>query len=432
MNVHDNIFLTSSSLELMKVSVQDLKVGMYVSELDRPWMETNFLFQGFELVNQEDIKAVQAQCEFVYVDSIKTKSTVTKTVARDTPYTKGWLEDKKPPAKRSSFEAEFENSEHVYQQASTVVKSFMQEVALGKSINVEIAKKVVAECVNSVLNAPDALMWLTQLKKQDEYTSQHSMNVCILAITLGRQINLSEKELNEVGLCGMMHDMGKMRVPLEVLNKPSRLTPEELKQMNSHTTLGWKLLLSSSGMYSGAIDVAYSHHERLDGKGYPRGLSEEQIIPYAKIVAIVDMYDAITSDRVYQKGRTHLEAISIMTQEGGTHLDLNLTVKFIESLGIYPPASLVEMSNGEVAVVVEVHQKQKIKPKVIFLLDENKQPQKERLVDLALVNVDDFGVPYRIKKIVLADEYNIDLNKYYHNGLLKKTLFTEDNMFSGG
>jgi len=297
------------------------------------------------------------------------------------------------------------------------VKSFMQDIAFGKSISVEVAKEVVAECVNSVVQSPDAMMWLTQLKKSDEYTAQHSMNVCIFAISLGRQLNLSIAELNNVGLCGLMHDMGKMRVPSEVLNKPGRLTPEELKIMNSHTTLGWQLLMSSHAMYGGAIDVAYMHHERLDGKGYPRGLSGHLITPYARIVAIVDMYDAITSDRVYQKGRTHLEAISIMTKEGGSHLDLNLTVKFIECLGIYPPGNLVEMSNGEIAIVVETNQAQKIKPKVVFLLDEEKQPQEEQLIDLAEVSVDRYGLPYRIRRIVRPEEFGIDLyafrNKYF-------------------
>ncbi len=404
------------SVELTQIHVDDLKVGMYVSQLDRPWTETSFLFQGFLLENQADIQAVQDQCEFVFIDVVRQNAAQTDT-SRDTPYSKGWIEIRTPPKKKASFVEEVNNANRVHGQISTLVKSFMQDIAFGKSISVEVAKEVVAECVNSVVQSPDAMMWLTQLKKSDEYTAQHSMNVCIFAISLGRQLNLSIAELNNVGLCGLMHDMGKMRVPSEVLNKPGRLTPEELKIMNSHTTLGWQLLMSSHAMYGGAIDVAYMHHERLDGKGYPRGLSGHLITPYARIVAIVDMYDAITSDRVYQKGRTHLEAISIMTKEGGSHLDLNLTVKFIECLGIYPPGNLVEMSNGEIAIVVETNQAQKIKPKVVFLLDEEKQPQEEQLIDLAEVSVDRYGLPYRIRRIVRPEEFGIDLyafrNKYF-------------------
>jgi hypothetical protein len=179
--------------------------------------------------------------------------------------------------------------------------------------------------------------------------------------------------------------------------------------------------MSSSGMYGGAIDVAHSHHERLDGNGYPRKLTAEKITPYTRIVTIVDMYDAITSDRVYQRGRTHLEAINIMTKMCGTHLDSGLTYKFIECLGIYPPGSIVEMSNGEIAIVVEANEK-RLKPKIILLLDEDKNPRTERMVDLSKIDLDSSGQEYRITKIVKADDHGIDLNKYYHNGIIEKGL----------
>ena len=416
-----NALFFSSSNELTKINVQDLRVGMYVAKLDKPWLESNFLYQGFELKNQADINAVVEQCKFVFIDAKKQNKTLTFE-SKDTPYSKGWLDSKIPPDKLSSFEKEIEHAGYVYQETSNLVRSFMEDVCLGKTITVEIAKKAVAQCVDSILQAPDALLWMTQLKNRDLYTSQHSMNVCILAIALGRQLNLSIKELNNVGLCGMMHDMGKMSVPLEVLNKPGKLEPDELKIMQSHPELGWKLLMSSSDMFVGAIDVAHSHHERLDGTGYPRKLTAQMITPYTRIVAIVDMYDAITSDRVYQKGRTHLDAINIMTSMCGTHLDSGLTYKFIECLGIYPPGCIVEMSNGEIAIVVEANQKKRLKPKIILLLDEDKNPRTERIVDLSKMDLDASGQDYRITKIVKADDYGIDLNKYYHTGIIEKGL----------
>jgi HD-GYP domain-containing protein (c-di-GMP phosphodiesterase class II) len=200
------------------------------------------------------------------------------------------------------------------------------------------------------------------------------------------------------------------------------LEPDELKTMQTHAEQGWKLLQTSSGMYGGAIDVAHSHHERLDGTGYPRKLSAEKITPQTRIVTIVDMYDAITSDRVYQKGRTHLEAINIMTKMCGTHLDSALTYKFIECLGIYPPGSIVEMNNGEIAIVVEANQKKRLKPKIILLLDEHKKARPERMVDLSKIDLDASGQEYRIVKTVKADEYDIDLNKYYHNRIIERGL----------
>ncbi|MGZ8165011.1 MAG: DUF3391 domain-containing protein, partial [Methylobacter sp.] len=202
MDDRDNEFPVSSNT-MVKIDVKDLKVGMYVSELDKPWLETSFLFQGFELKNQADINAVKQQCKFVFIDVARQNKSPAR-VSRKISFNKEWLDKRVPPKPLSTFEKEVERAGYVYQETSDLVRSFMQEVHLGNSINVEIAKKAVAACVDSILHAPDALLWMTQLKNRDLYTSQHSMNVCILAIALGRQINLPEKELNNVGLCGMM------------------------------------------------------------------------------------------------------------------------------------------------------------------------------------------------------------------------------------
>lgn len=415
----DNEYVTFST-QLHQVDVKDLRVGMYVSKLDRPWLETTFLFQGFELKNEDDIAEVQKQCDFVYIDIAK-QAKIPPTYAKDTAYSKATLEEP-PPPKKKDFKNEIKHAEYVHHRSSNLVRSFMEEVRLGRPIITEMAKKAVAACVESVINSPDALMWMTQLKNKDEYTAQHSMNVCIYSIVLGRHINYTVEQLNAVGLCGMMHDMGKMRVPLEILNKPGRLEPEEFKIMAEHTTEGWKLLLSSPGMAGSAIDVAFTHHERLNGRGYPRRLKAEQISPYSRIVAIADTYDAITSDRVYQNGRSHLDAINILTNSSGTEYDSSLVIKFIEAIGIYPPGSIVEMSTGEVGIVIETNAKTKIRPIVILVLDENKQPRRERVVDLAKIDLDPTGQRYVIRKILRPQECNINLIQYYRKGLLVRGL----------
>ncbi|MDD5462328.1 MAG: HD-GYP domain-containing protein [Methylococcales bacterium] len=423
--MNDHNFFPSGSTTLIQIDVKDLRVGMYVAKLDKPWLESNFWFQGFELKNQADIDAVSEQCKFVFVDVLKQNKALKYEPRKDGPgnltYPKEWLKSA-PPKKIASFNQEAENAGYVYHQTSDLVKSFMDEVRLGGSINVVMAKKAIAECVNSVLRSPDAILWMTQLKQRDLYTSQHSMNVAILAIAMGRHLNLSVTDINNLGLCGMMHDMGKMRIPLEILNKPGRFTPEEARIMNTHPEVGARLLMSSRDMYEGAIDVAYSHHEWVNGTGYPRKLTAEQTTPFTKIVTIVDMYDAMTSDRIYQKGRTHLDATSVMTKLCGTQLDPGLTYKFIECMGIYPPGSVVEMTNGEIAIVAEVNHEKKLKPRVILLLDENKQPRPERIMDLSKMDLDASGQIYAIRKVIKADEHNIDLNKYYQNRLIEKAL----------
>jgi len=417
-----NIFL-ASSVEPMQINVYDLKVGMYVCQLDKPWLESSFLFQGFELKNQADIDAVKKECEFVFID-VEKQSNSLKHPQKETAYlTAGTLEKKYPCPPKTSFIQEIDRAAYTYGKTSDLVRSFMEDVQLGKAINAAVAKKVVAECVNSVIHTPDALLWMTQLKHRDMYTAQHSMNVCILSIALGKHLNLAETELNNLGLCGMMHDMGKMKIPLEILNKPEKLEPKELVIMQSHAAWGAKLLIASKDMYAGAIDVAGNHHERLDGKGYPNKLTDTQITPYSRIVTIADMYDAISSDRVYQKGRSHLEALKIMTDMCGTQLDTKLTYSFIECIGIYPPGSIVELNSGEIAVVIEVNPHHKLKPKILLLLNKDKQRRPLQLVDLFLsCRIE--ASNRTIKNIVRADTYNINLEEYYNLGLIGKGLLS--------
>ena len=416
----DNIF-TSTSIQLIEVDVKDLGIGMYVSKLDRPWLETTFLFQGFEIKNRADIKAVQKQCQYVYVDKRKSRKNIV-IIQRNVPFSTSWIEGRTAPEKRSSFKREFAYAEAVHKRTSKIVKGFMEDVHLGRAINVEIAKEAVAECVNSILNSPDALLWLSQLKHWDEYTSEHSMNVCILSISLARQLDLPEEEINLVGLCGMMHDMGKMKVPIEILNKPGRFEPDELAIMQSHPALGWEILMESSGMPACVAEAAYGHHERLDGYGYPQGLTAASIHPYTRIVTIADMYDAIVSDRVYKKGKTHLEAINILTENSGKQLDTALVIKFIQGLGIYPPGNIVEMSNSEVAVVLEVNQVKKLKPKINMLLNEEQHRVEPRLVDLAQIELDASGQGYMIKRIARPEEFDLDLNEIYKMGVIRSIL----------
>lgn len=410
------------SLKRVQINVKDLKIGMYVSELDRPWLETNFWFQGFELKNHADIEAVQKQCDFVYIDTT-VKTQVPRYESKSTPHTRNYLGQARPTEGRPKFNQEFKKAEFVHHKSSILVKSFMEEVKFGRPINVVAAKEAVANCVDSIINAPSALMLMTQLKNRDEYTAQHSMNVCIYAIALGRQMNLSNVDLNNVGMCGMMHDMGKLLVPLDILNKPGRLTPEEFAMMQSHTIKGWQVLINTDGMYAGAVDVAYMHHERLDGNGYPRKLTAEQITPFARMVAIADMYDAVSSDRVYQDGRPHLDAVKILTEDSRNgHLDPALTMKFIECMGIYPIGSLVELTSGEVGMVVEIYPKAKLKPKIMMLQDANKKQCNEFVIDLSMVSHNANGQQYGIKKVMRPEECGIDLFKYHQVGLLERGL----------
>jgi HD-GYP domain-containing protein (c-di-GMP phosphodiesterase class II) len=411
-----------SSLELVQTPVQNLMLGMYVSELDIPWLESPFLFQGFFIETEQDLQILRETCQYVYVDASKQKKRKAHTKLDSkrldsTPSVFG-----KPQERLGSFESEIGKAENNYKETGVIVSSFMDKIATGEGIDTKLAKEAVSACVNSVLHSPDAFLWLTQLKHKDEYTAQHSLNVCVLSIVLGRQVGLTEQKLNQVGLCGMMHDMGKMLIPLEVLNKPGRLDEGELAIMQSHTTLGYELLTSSENMFYGAVETALTHHEHMNGKGYPRKINATGLSFYSNIVAIADMYDAITSDRVYKKGKTHHEATKTMLDVSGSHLDSRLVVKFIESLGAYPPGSFVELSNGCIALVVEENSRFKLWPKVLLILDKDKNSLEEIILDLSKVlpDSDDSEAMISIRAIINPEDYQISREKYYHQGVVHK------------
>ncbi|MGZ8151960.1 MAG: HD-GYP domain-containing protein [Methylovulum sp.] len=409
------------SSEKVYTPVSQLELGMYIVELDRPWLETPFLFQGFELKNQSDIQSVKNVCSYVYVDMTRKKNIQNPIVNNSQTNTPTILNHGFTPKKLGSFEQEISRAEKAYGNTEVLIADFMQKAARGVEIDGWLAKKAVAECVNSVLHSPDAMLWLTQLKNKHEYTVQHSLNVCVLSIVLGRHINLPEKNLNILGLCGMMHDIGKMLIPFEILNKQGALEEEEMHIMQSHTTLGYELLKSTNHIHSSASETALSHHERLDGAGYPRQIKQSAISDFTKIVTISDVYDSITSNRSYQSGKNHLEATQIMIKTAGTHLDRNLIIKFIESIGVYPPGCLVIMTNGAIAIVVEVNEKLKLRPKIIIILDEDKNPAPEKIIDLSEMVTDKRGVLYTIKSVTRAEDWNIDCRKYYEQGILQKS-----------
>lgn len=377
---------------------------MFVSELDIPWEQSPFILQGFDLKSQADIKAVQDVCNYVVIDPERQKAT------------HGAISSKT----EKSLEQAFEDSATAYQQTHSLVKDMMDDIRFGNELSGKAAKQAVSECVDNVLETPNTMLLLTQLKNQDEYTSQHSLNVCILSILLGKHLKYSIEELNNVGLCGLLHDMGKAKIPIEVLNKPGKLTVDELRIMCSHTTLGRDILMSARDIYPGAVDVAYTHHEQLDGEGYPRGLDGSGISVYARLVGVVDAYDAITSDRIYQKGRLHLQAINILTQNRNNHFDSSLVLNFIDCIGIYPVGNTVEMNNGEVGVVIKANPQNKTRPEVMMIMNSEKQFIDNFIIELDQNPVDKEGQSYRIHKVLHKDEYGLNLFDFNQQGGFEK------------
>jgi len=386
---------------------------MFVSKLDCDWLETPFLVQGFLVETLDDIDVIAEYSEHVWVDAIENKW-VAPEEREATSY--------RPPQAVSYVNKLPAQDEHrkalsIYRESKKVAKDILDGVRLAGAIDTNVVKSTVDDCVNSVLRNPDALLWMSKMRDKDEYTSEHSLNVCILAITFGRQLGMQEEELQKLGLCGLLHDVGKMRVPPEVLNKPGRLTEKEFKMIKAHTIHGRNFLMSTTGLPNIAVDVAYSHHEKVDGSGYPRKLKASGISDYSRIVAIVDAFDAMTAERCYKDAISSTDALKIIFKDRGSHFDERLALEFIKTIGLYPPGSIVELVNGQVALVLATNHRYHHLPRIIMVLDENKEPTKERIVNLTEVDKGVLDKGFLINKVVPNGTHGIRLKDFQDRGL---------------
>jgi HD-GYP domain-containing protein (c-di-GMP phosphodiesterase class II) len=399
------------------LDVSKLRIGMYVAELDRPWRETPFTFQGFEITRQEEIDALKRYCHRVYVcpkEHIDVRSAAgTPASARPLPL----LDDDRPTRPRLNWAGESlrgvaeeaEAAQATYTQAKSFIAEALEDARLGRSLNAPEAKRLVAQMTQSVLRNSAALLCLTQLRQMDEYAALHCVRVCILGLAFGHHLGFDEGILNLLGLGCLLHDLGKMKVPTAILNKPARLTPQEFEIVKRHVPWGVEILERTRGIPGAAVEVARLHHERYNGKGYINHLNGDQIGQFGMIGAIVDTYDAITSDRVYRQGISTPEALAEMYGGQERDFDPTLIVRFIECIGVYPIGSIVRLNTGEVGVVIRVNHAVRLKPKVALVLKPDLVAYRTlKTVDLAQ-HLTPQGWPYVIEKVLATGAHGISL-----------------------
>ena len=406
---------------------------MYVVDLDRPWRETRFMFQGFEVRSQEDLDKLKRTCQFVYIltdynplappkpavknlQVTKTDLTaeqetgalaVSRFLHEDRSIAKHWRRDE------TTLEQELPQAQKIESGARTVLYSILDDARFGNSVNTSAAKKAVVDITESVIRNPDAMMVLTQLKDADQYTALHCLRVCILAVTFGRHLQMTREELNLLGLGALLHDIGKMKVPLDILNKPGRLTDEEFTVMQSHVPEGLKILQNSSGVTPLSLQVVERHHERYGGAGYVNHMTGDAIGAFGLVSAIVDCYDAITSDRIYHNGMPAYEALTSMYNWRGQDFHPRLVEQFIQCMGIYPIGSLVELNNGAVGVVVSINRGRSLRPKLVLVLDPLKSRYAPpRIVNLGQEPFTDSNFPIEIQKVLPPGTYGINPTEY--------------------
>jgi len=408
--------IQSRMLQVVKVYTTDLEVGMFVSGLDRPWLETPFMMQGFRLECREDIDRVRDFCEFVFVDTQKSGqpyarlNTKLQQRRRAIPIADIFPgRPLKPYRTSSEWREESAQAWLVLDSLVDDVNAIFEHVSDGGKLNVIRLKKAVDPVVESMMRNPDACIWLGRLKQHDEYAYQHSLSASIWAVALGRQLGLPRHDLRSLAVGAMLMDVGKLRLEPELLKAARPLTDGEAAHMRQHAAYGVEILRESGIINQDVLDMVAHHHERYDGSGYPHGLAVDQIPPFARIAGIVDTYDAITSNRSHAKAVSPSDAIRVLYRERNIKFQAELVEVFIQAVGIYPAGTIVELSSGEVAVVVSEYRTSRLRPKVMVLLDSQKRRLREpRMLDLLeTVNGDQASVT--ILRSLEPNAYGIDL-----------------------
>ena len=366
---------------LKKIKVEQLAVGMHLKEFCGSWMEHPFWRTGFVLTDPADIKTILASSiKEVWIDNAKGLDISVGEVAVTEAESDAQVEEEMQQAAQvqrvtspASTASELERAARICQQSKQAVISMFQEARMGKAVDVGGAQKMVEEITDSVARNPGALISLARLKTADDYTYMHSVAVCAMMVALSKQLGQDAEQTRLAGLAGLMHDLGKALMPMEVLNKPGKLTAAEFSIIKTQPVEGHRLLLTGQNVAEVVLDVCLHHHEKTDGSGYPKGLKDSEISVFAKMGAVCDVYDAITSNRPYKVGWDPAESLRKMAEWSNGHFDGKIFQAFVKSLGIYPIGSLVRLTSGRLGVVIDQTGKSLTMPvvKVFFSTKSN-------------------------------------------------------------
>jgi len=424
-----------------KIGVENLVVGMFITELDRPWLDTPFLFQGFLIETEDQITDLRRYCQYVLVDPLRS---IGWAPGQDTPEHQEALrrlamldrenQNALPPlplalaeqasgpfsrnlnryADRAQLEQELPRAKEIQHRAEQAVEQLFEDLQQHGTTDLDRANEVVDSMVESIISNPDALALLSRVKRVSTYVYARSVSVAINMLLFGRHLGFPRDHLHQLGAAGLLLDVGTAKVPPEILNKHGQLSPEEYAAIQRHVPLGLEMLRESKGISDKLLNIVACHHEREDGSGYPQRLRGVEISVPGKMAAIVDCYDALTSERSYARSYSPYEALQHLYNWRQHLFHSELVEQFIQSLGIYPVGSLVELNSGEVAVVLAHNRVRRLKPRVLAILDANKKPYGAPiLLDLLTLPKLVGDQPYEIARALEHGMYGIDPRDYY-------------------
>jgi len=369
----------------IRIPVTGLRFGMYVAELDRPWTETPFMFQGFVLGTQKQLDALKKYCATVLVDTERGEPLAAPDRGR-TLY-----------AERASVEQEAGPARAAYGDGRKLIQEVLSTVRIGRTLDAERITSAVGAMTESVLRNPDALLLLSQLRKHGEYNESHALDVSIYMIAFGRFLNLEPGQIEFLGYLGLLQDVGKLRLPKELLEKHGRLSPGEFELARRHVAHSVEILRATPGLPADLPRIAALHHERHDGSGYPAGLRGRDIGMLGSIAGIVDTFDALTVQRPYADPVSPSAAISMLFKARSVLFDAYLVEQFIRCIGIFPVGSLVQLNTGETGIVIAQNPARRLQPRVMVIRDASGNPmQPQKLLDLSRSTGAAADEPYRI------------------------------------
>lgn len=404
----------ATEIEERRVEAVDLRIGMFVCRLDRPWEGTPFPLQGLELRTEDDVRRVRELCEFVYVDAHREiNDSMRRQILARTSLQEARFRRSTTYADRVSVEDELPRAREALQTASDMVDRLYYEVASGRELSIEYVEQAVRPLVASVLRSADAFLYLEGMRRHDSYTYSHAISCSALAAAFGRHMGLHEDTIISLAAGGLLMDVGKTRVPEALLNYPGSLAAGDVETVRAHVGHGLDILASAGINDPDVVAIVRTHHERHDGSGYPHHLVGNAIPVAGRMLGMIDTYDAMASVRPYRPPISRHQALQHIYGARDKLFQAELVEQFQVCLGVYPTGSLVELTSGEVAVVMMQNQARRLRPRVLVLSTPTKQPLTDfRVFDLLNQANNDAGA-VEITRSLAIGEYGINAAEHF-------------------
>jgi HD-GYP domain-containing protein (c-di-GMP phosphodiesterase class II) len=398
--------------QIVELSVDQLRIGQYVARLDRPWIGTPFLFQGFEIQSEEEIADLRRLCRVVYVEQKGRPLPTRSDDLSGTLSTRNVRTLSKDPV---PLKTELGSAKAIHGEATRAVTAMIDSLRRGGRLDTPQLETVVDSMVESVFRNREAITWLTRMKTKDDYVYSHSLGTSVWALVFGRHLGLDRELLKVVSLGAMLLDVGKTRLPTGLLRNPGKPAPDEWKEIRRHVEHGLDVIRAAEKVDARVLTMISTHHERFDGSGYPQGLRGDAIPMLGRIAGIADCYDAMTSQRSYAKAKSTYDAVRELKQLSNSWFQAELVEFFIQAVGVFPTGTLVELNSGEVGVVVGQNAGRRLRPEVMLLLDAEKKLRADFvIVDLqAHAETSASGPALWITRGLEPGAYGIDPTEYF-------------------